>query len=498
MIRRSRKVAPLICLATWLGAIGKFPQAVQREKDVKHVIALARAVPPEFGADALITLVEAGLIGSETPRRDLLRDAFALAGKAQESAQLVSVAPPSSALASALPDVTRKGLDRVSLQSRVVQLLVGSDSDLAREFHASIGLPDETTFSCNRRFVFAFSRYDAASRAVADSISDPGELRTFLLRECDRLKSGSELSGFLNLVSQSGNKLNVADFARIGQALAMRLPDLHQDRLTFENSASGALRSLARFAATLPLNVRMELILGAKLWVVRATNGGMCKAAPATPQASPVGQEAPQMLPSELFNSYLGTLSIQSAPVTIRQGEVQSHYIGQAPMADVYLRDRRRYANMEELLFRDVAQVSDGAEINRWQRELEGCIRAIAAWQTERPDAEYYLEKAALLQRAMALRHIGLPGSPVPGSKSMVGTDGLNPTKLLAEFLDGDVATGVYRERRAVWFAPVLYALRSSEHDDQMDGLLTSARSPVLQIYGTLGLLLSSAHRVYH
>src|SRR5579871_5151826 len=56
--------------------------------DVQAVLSLARSVPAEFGADAMITLVEHGLIPDRRAARGILDEAFTLSGNAQEKIAL--------------------------------------------------------------------------------------------------------------------------------------------------------------------------------------------------------------------------------------------------------------------------------------------------------------------------------------------------------------------------------------------------------------------------
>lgn len=94
--------------------------------EVEHVLGLARAAQPEFAADALLRVVEAGLIADEKTRKELLEDAFTLAGSASQKLKkmpLVRSSAPGS-VAFRLEAANRKGLslDTQSLQIRAIRL----------------------------------------------------------------------------------------------------------------------------------------------------------------------------------------------------------------------------------------------------------------------------------------------------------------------------------------------------------------------------------------
>src|ERR1035441_5285488 len=83
---------------------------------VEAAIRAAHAAPPEFAADALITLVESGFIPDPQQGLGILEDAFRLAADAPEKMQLMWL--DRGAIRTSGVRVSRKGLDGPSLRAR--------------------------------------------------------------------------------------------------------------------------------------------------------------------------------------------------------------------------------------------------------------------------------------------------------------------------------------------------------------------------------------------
>jgi hypothetical protein len=471
-------------------------ESVGVENSVAHVVELAGTVPPEFAADALITLAGAGLGRTDSSRQSWLSQAFTLAAGAQEETQLVAIGQSrASALTLALTDISRKGLDRISLQSRVVQLLAPLAPDMARKLYSRIALPDEPVLSCDAQFMARFVRYDDASKAVAETVRGQDDLRPFILERWARLKFAFELPGFVNLVTGTRPRLTTIDLASTSQAVVRKLPNVNRDSLLFENDLGAPLQALGQFIKMLPPGARSPVIAAAKTWVVNVSDQGMCRNWSPAPQNGSSRHHTAPLLPSQVFNTYIAPLSVSKADAF--QGSPRlTHYVGTSSAEPGYLPEWAKYSRMLTLF-------SGGpngtlAESYRWRRELQNCTRMVAAWRGDRQNQEYYLEKASILMRLIGLRQELPPETGDSESNTGAAPDPGDPATLLVQFLDGDVAAAIFRGRRAVWFAPVLTVLGSTGYDGKIDEELKVARNTVLRMYGELGELLRTVHRVYH
>ncbi len=128
---------------------------VQTSPEVQTVIDLAYTVPPEFGANALLRLVRAGLIPGKEKKLELLYDAFQMALRAPE--------PVKYAFTGGFRGDSRQSelwlgyscdVDRESLRCRAVQLVLRLDAQRARQWFEEIGLPKPPEHDCRSTLVY--------------------------------------------------------------------------------------------------------------------------------------------------------------------------------------------------------------------------------------------------------------------------------------------------------------------------------------------------------
>ena len=106
------------------------------------MVDLAHAAPPEFGADALLRLVESGKIVGRDAQRDLVEQAFGLAVSAKFPVRKRHL--PGTTLdsrAGSLSQAYGMKLDALSLQSRAVSDMVRIDPAEARKLIQEIPPP---------------------------------------------------------------------------------------------------------------------------------------------------------------------------------------------------------------------------------------------------------------------------------------------------------------------------------------------------------------------
>lgn len=116
----------------------------QLHKGAEEIIDLARVVPPAFGADAILALLESGLVRDERRKLDLLEDAFEMAGSAHFPRKLAYHFGHADTREGLLDDAYKLKLDTESLRCRVVRALVRLRPRAARDLFertASFSVP---------------------------------------------------------------------------------------------------------------------------------------------------------------------------------------------------------------------------------------------------------------------------------------------------------------------------------------------------------------------
>ena len=457
---------------------GALPKAAL-SRSARQVLTVSQAIPPEFAADSLLTLVERGLVSEQSAQQRLLERAFVLSALADEQAALRTVDPPGAAVTRALHVLSERGIDRVSLRARTVKVLLRLDPERARELFEQIEAPFKSGFRCEDRFIYDFSSYYDVMRDVAGTLHDPAQAARFLSWNIAHLVSAAQIEPFVRAACR-GSRNGPGWLPDVASRLAARLREIDSDPRTFSSDSAGSIAALAELASMVPLDLREQLIRAARAWVLRGLGGGRC----GERRQSSFGASGKKItvIPMNAvdgFNQKLAVLSGAKSRILIPPKEIPRPANGAAATPEHYSAEEERFARIESLLTGDRPEAQGGP---RWRAELDAYVEFLTHWQSNSQDQTvYYLEKADLLQAALRLDML----QPIAGTVlSLRSNDRM--AQIFAQFLDGEAARKVYRTRRALWFAPVLSVMGSYEHSAALDRAFRSSVNPVLRIYGML------------
>jgi hypothetical protein len=146
--------------------------------DLKKIVDLAQAAPPEFAAQALLRVADSQRAGTRETQIALIEQAFRLASAARWPVKL-------RGMAGGLVDTRAGSLDRaygleldaLSLQSAAVSAMVGRSPAKAREMLSQIALPEFPALSCDDSLVPDPTVFYRALAHVANASFSPEERR---------------------------------------------------------------------------------------------------------------------------------------------------------------------------------------------------------------------------------------------------------------------------------------------------------------------------------
>jgi hypothetical protein len=115
---------------------------------LRPLIDMVSAAPPEFGSQALERMLESGGIGDQLTRRELIERAFQLAAQAHERWR-VRALPGAGPASFARERPGELWLDRLSLQTRAVRLMLFVDKTRARELFLEMPKPSPEPLTCD-------------------------------------------------------------------------------------------------------------------------------------------------------------------------------------------------------------------------------------------------------------------------------------------------------------------------------------------------------------
>ncbi len=452
--------------------------------DVQAVLSLARSVPAEFGADAMITLVEHGLIPDRRAARGILDEAFTLSGNAQEKIALKR-GSGDSPVAAALHGAFHNGIDAASLRARVVEAMLRYDAHAARELFEKIDLPIPPAGSCEQQTIPDFTLYYVTMFEVAKTIGDRAQLEAFFMAHMARFQSSAQITPFARVFMQVPN---VERMNAVMDAFADKLPNLALDRRVFSSTYDDAIEAVSQLLGDVSPAVRERLIQQSRAWVVRNANFGVCREAQHYAVAfDGAGRKAiPNIEPAERFNQDVAWRS--KSPARIETAEIANHEKGVEAPSISNSSEYNSHFSFHLLLSRDG---DGGLDLSRWRGEMTNYIDRLTSWTSS--TANFYLEKADLLTHVLFIeRHAPVsqsgpvkvnwygakkpegPRVEIPGRDRVIGA--------LVGLFDSETAQKIYNERRVIWFAPVRDLLALPGVADRY----AASHHPVLALYGRL------------
>ncbi len=328
----------------------KLPEPFQSLVDLSH------AAPPEFGADALLRLVESGKIQDLDNRRDLVEQAFGLAVSATYPLRKRHL--PGTTLdsrAGSLSQAYEMKLDALSLESRAVSDMVPIDPAEARKLIQEIPPPVFEPLSCDDALFYDVSDFYLALTAVVNSSFSAQEHAkeehvNFLLGYAGQVTSPAQLVPMAQTIRGAGVTAEQREV--LWARLNALLPNLQSDD-----------RSFSALLAEPPAG--MDFILAA----VRQRSAG-CK------------------------NDATGSLT---------NGAIQVNKSGSTPKVEAYWQSAEAQRMMDDgkkLRFGDGGKVLTEADRStpEWQQRLTDYLSALAAWSpsSEKSEADYYNEKCTV------------------------------------------------------------------------------------------------------
>jgi len=427
------RLAGLFLIAALLRAEPpKLPEPYQSIAEQAH------SVSPEFAAEALLRVVESHKITVVESRRDLVEQAFRLAGSAKFRVRM-------RGLPGAMVD-TRSGylskaydlkLDALSLASRAVRDMVPIDSTRARAMFQEIPRPQLAPLSCDDPLVYEVSDYYRTLSTIADSSFSEKER-----------KKDEHINFFLDYLLQATSPAQLAPLAvaikTVGvtpeqrEILWNRLAGVLENMQPDDRSYSASLREVAQ-AIPPELHASLEKYL-------RKSSG--CKEDSESPPAK-----------------------TGSTPKIERYWEsVATHILLDGAQ-------KLRFGTEGKLLT-DADRSSQ-----EWQQQLTDYLRQLGEWGPgqEKSEADYYHQKCVVYEALVEL----IPPGPQRDT-------------ILTGYLDFIGNSSLQQQSPAEWFMhahSMLERVRSTnsgEPSKVLEGFQKSG-NPILALYSTLERTFGSA-----
>lgn len=145
--------------------------------ELTRIVELARGVPPEFSAEALLRVAEAPFLIDRDWKKELVDEAFQSASHARQAL------PKRNAIGASITgtrvsmawQAAAIGLDRLTLQMRAIRDELALDPAKARDMFASAGKPLPSRASCEDAIVDSVSSFFETLARITDGGFTPAE-----------------------------------------------------------------------------------------------------------------------------------------------------------------------------------------------------------------------------------------------------------------------------------------------------------------------------------
>jgi hypothetical protein len=228
------------------------PQARQRNvvnPDIQAIIDGTSAVPSEFGADILIRIAASAQVSDRAEKMNLLMRAFELSADAQQAVKLSSTTGQADSRFGSLRRASSLDLDRMSLQSRVIDQMLPLDRVRARNLAGQIRLPTLQPLDCDDGMLYDLSLFYATVARVAQKgftaeEKASGQELVFLMPFAQTLQSHAQVAPVTNMLLAA--HLSPSDMEQLSGEFARALAQLRDDPRSFAGSqaSTGAIHAL--------------------------------------------------------------------------------------------------------------------------------------------------------------------------------------------------------------------------------------------------------------
>ena len=464
-------------------------------KAMVEMVDRARNVPPEFGADTLLRIAESDAVPEKALKRELIEEAFRMAGGAQEPLKRFGTKTGTGdSRTSFQARAYAQDLDALTLQSRAVSDMLRVDPPKARELFSAIAPPQAPRLTCMDSLIYDVSAYYETMADVARSAFTPKERA-----EEEHVKFLSAYAGRISTPVEVGPMAKVLAAAQVTPdqlqalvtAFAAALKSLSGDDRTFsftigrQGSVSADLGALVsacskKQVASLALVDAVRTYLSHQLTGKRCWDtGGPTVTTSVGGRAADPGQPDPVAFFNDQLRKDVYPPGAEVAPLA--GDEIRGNGLDFPPDTPPVEEsaEAKEVAQKYRTLLYDPsgnAWSDDQKNQSEWQSKLREYVAALAAWKSDGDSGESFYRKSYLL-----------------GSLSSVVPNGPLREMVLHAHLEFLEQNPYQQTRRIEWFLPANTLLARVMFDPALAPLAAEMRnSPnaVISLYAQLDKIL--------
>ena len=443
---------------------------------IELLVTDAYAAPPEFAADALLRIAGSARVTDREWKRQLLDEAFLRAYQAPEAYRRTSARIPPESRQGAEVQAAETGLNRITLQARVVQLMATFAPARARELFEWMNL-DVAPATCASPLVPAVDEYYLTMGLIARTAfrGAPIEALQFFEYYLWRAFLPSEMPAVALAVQRF--RPSAEDALHLQTLLATILERGDSDPRGF---STANVDIVGRYADLQFLDHQRgvpgwNLIEGVRAYVVRHLNGPRCN------------DSVTETLLPETFNQALRLMRVLDNEVKPIDGsKIAPTRLLDGARIDLFWQSGTARQLQEAWLAlrgRGVNPVPESIRrTEKWLNAADELITKLDEWsgRSESQERDYLAEKCTLYTNIIDLAPVG-----------SVRTRAVRSLVTFMRHEDND------RARRALWFVYVRRLLELGSRDGRADVLaaMEASGNSVIAMYAHLERLVPVGSR---
>ncbi|QNI30209.1 hypothetical protein H7849_13515 [Alloacidobacterium dinghuense] len=373
----------------------KSEQSAELAALTQQIQDLTTSVPPELAAYALLRLVEAKAVSRQEQQRQLIEQAYMLAGQSPYAVRLTASGGLSDSRAGYLSQALTQGLDSLSLRTRAVTAMLKLDPERARDLYQQLRPLALANRSCADAMLYDPSAYYRSAGNVFKRGFTPEEQAKglpddFLESIFRDVHHASEVGSASELLR--AQQFDAEMLARAEGAFARSLSGIRGDYRSFAATQNDLTRNVTRLAQV-PGRASHALLEATKAYLIANDSGAVCG-----DQSGSVNGATPTSSSFIALNQVLVRYGI--APIS--DGDVKPGSV--VPASESSTQTYWQSPNAKQLQGSVRALRSGDKDSPQWQDSASSTLTSLREWidsGSEPSEEDFYIEKAVLYSQML-------------------------------------------------------------------------------------------------
>jgi hypothetical protein len=359
---------------------------------------LTTSVPPELAAYALLRLVEAKSVSQPEQQRQLIEQAYMLAGQSPYSVRLTAVGGQGDSRAGYLSQAMGLGLDALSLRTRAVAAMLKLDPDRAHELFQQLRPLAIANRSCSDPMLYDPSAYyqragDVYKRGFTTDEQAKGLPDEFLESVFRDVNHASEVGPAADLLRTV--QFDTEILARAEGAFARSVSGIRGDYRSFAATQGNLIRNVTRLASAQG-RASHAVLEATRSYIVANMSGAVCS----DNSGSLTGSTASSANSSAYASLNQVLVRYGIAPIVDAELKPGSVVPANGTSTQTYWQSPAA----KQLLAGVRALRSGDHDSPQWQESASSALTSLREWidaASEPSEEDFYVEKAVLYSQML-------------------------------------------------------------------------------------------------